>query len=1759
MRRKILLSVVALALIAAALTWQFTFAQAVKYSLHTFCKSSFNGCLQVDDMQLDRKSFVLHRPRVETGDGRGGGGLFAEAEKIVFDYAFHPWSLTLDVDVTIDQPNLEIGAHTDIPALIQKIKEQNSLLNIRPNIRMNQGKIVIHETQDLSQQRHTLYINCALNCREEYDGHIAMNFEGPEEERNSLSLSVRRNEEASFELEANLKQLDLATITRTMNQLHPSLKKWSIAQGFADGHVVVSRTHGKRMKAEGGAFLRDVVLNQTDCDFRARFGSLALEFLGKDSPDKRTLGTLSIGGESDLAFLQEGNPIWQLKNIAGGMRIEKHGNAKLKLSGDCSHKESDFGLQLRGAVQLFDDVQTFLNLSLETLHSDKNNALLEVNVKQINDIWNSAEFSVQRFGYREVQFIQEAMTRASKKSADYLVHNGAMDGEGIAYFKGSLLHTIKINKLETRGLVFDYFPYEISGSVGKIAGGGSINFTDEDFARGLNTDFAIEKGMLQFVGTDQALWQLSDINTNISFRDGTIQRSIVNGSFAGLQGTIEVDWLSPSDIIKVNFSGSLAGLHPLLPRRIQRGLQEKFANDHVAFNASLQNLEKGFHAEGIIEVQDLEGPKQEDIAFGFDIERLHPHIWHRSKPIDTEGLRWRRLGDQVLHAVMPALALPLLAVDSHRQKKEEGISGFIVRNGWLYAEGVPLEKYVAPFAFQSEEETGVGEPSITLTGRGNFHGAFDHTGLSISYKAWDVVLDSKNFRIGIDSIEQPLEDKTLAVHYIDFASGMHFGKIPILHGTYLDKNTGLLFNEVDTIMKLEGKQLHAAAIECFCQGIFFAGDINVDMSLPEKDAYDVEIIAHTMSGKVSQVRSFLSQCGNAEAQPDFPLEGDMMFRGDGGYLSFAIRPEETTTNMRVEAALSGGVISFAPLDLSLRELGMNLDYDQQKNRCVFSNIQGALLVGKPGHVDEYLFSGDQLAFSDCARCVGNFDLWVGDKKRDIVRLVGGVQGDSQGQRVKFELDKNLSHFGDVHPSNFSLVLKGWKEIENFELDLQLQLATLYGDLKRVSRSGLFFFPEELFVPADNLEKAKGEFSISMNYGSAKDAFLFNIVGKEIEWNSSVYNTLQLNGSVKDHIWSIDQFRVDDLSLAAELNRQADRWKINFLGLKKGESVVVGLEGEYLDDAHLLNAKVNLLEISLEHLKELSYCEEFASAYFPRGKLKGSGELRIEKQMHKFQYDGFFSMNAHGVQMKGISFADANDFSVHLISERGLNIRNIATKILPGLDGCPPINLQVEKIALGLHKDSQDYEGVRLNIPSRSLNWFAEEVHKIYPDAVSDESRDIIANLKKSGAVDTTLNIYCNGDGSSSFELALEDDTYRFADADHDVRDFTMQLNPRQFSMKTLYHFHNKTFWVHYLQPDREQQKGDIVFFDEKPKENESLIVKWETHPLHGFHICKAKGSFGGIQLNLEKDSQYAPDAHYSYLLGTAKYSIPKSLPFFTDDAMNSFMEQKIGGDVLFDGKIAVSKKATLPHKAKGGIESRDFGFRGYRFKQLTADVDYRSDFVRLTDVNLQDQAGCVAMPEVAFTALQDDSWWMNIPKTYVKKMRPSHLQEVDKPLQVDPLKTLIFNAIEISSLRGKLNDAASWMGTGLLKFSNPPRTNLQHTILALPHEIIMRLGLNPTVLTPVTGTIFFDISDRKVNFTKFKDIYSESKGSKFYLAGPPSTSYVDFDGNLNVNIRMKQYNLLFKLAELFIVSVKGNVQKPVYSLKQERSRNSKKM
>lgn len=96
--------------------------------------------------------------------------------------------------------------------------------------------------------------------------------------------------------------------------------------------------------------------------------------------------------------------------------------------------------------------------------------------------------------------------------------------------------------------------------------------------------------------------------------------------------------------------------------------------------------------------------------------------------------------------------------------------------------------------------------------------------------------------------------------------------------------------------------------------------------------------------------------------------------------------------------------------------------------------------------------------------------------------------------------------------------------------------------------------------------------------------------------------------------------------------------------------------------------------------------------------------------------------------------------------------------------------------------------------------------------------------------------------------------------------------------------------------------------------------------------------------------------------------------------------------------------------------------------------------------------------------------------------------------------------------------------------------------------MIKNLGLDPGLLTPISGEVDFEFQQGKCVITKLKNVRSEGGRSEFYLPSAPMTSYLDLNGNVFVDLKMKQ-NVVLNLTEPFTLSIRGTFKEPRYSLR----------
>jgi hypothetical protein len=224
----------------------------------------------------------------------------------------------------------------------------------------------------------------------------------------------------------------------------------------------------------------------------------------------------------------------------------------------------------------------------------------------------------------------------------------------------------------------------------------------------------------------------------------------------------------------------------------------------------------------------------------------------------------------------------------------------------------------------------------------------------------------------------------------------------------------------------------------------------------------------------------------------------------------------------------------------------------------------------------------------------------------------------------------------------------------------------------------------------------------------------------------------------------------------------------------------------------------------------------------------------------------------------------------------------------------------------------------------------------------------------------------------------------------------------------------------------------------------------------------------------------------------------------------------------------------------GDLTGKDAAIHTYQFQELHAHVDYTPTRFRLRNVTVQDPAGSFEIKECL--GVRTDAWNLSIPLLKGKDIKPSAVRRLDIPQK--ELKPLQIRYLMMTHVTGQLGDLKSFRGLGSLNFTH--RVKKEPSIFDIPLTLLKDLGLDLDLFTPVMGEVDLQLTAGKLFFTAMQNAFSEGKRSEFYLAEEPS--YIDLDGLLNLNLRMQQ-NVVLKLVEPFMITVRGTWEKPKYSLR----------
>lgn len=1070
-----------------------------------------------------------------------------------------------------------------------------------------------------------------------------------------------------------------------------------------------------------------------------------------------------------------------------------------------------------------------------------------------------------------------------------------------------------------------------------------------------------------------------------------------------------------------------------------------------------------------------------------------------------------------------------LSKESQSDSLFQDILHFFEYEAWqgkLEGHEISFEKVIQPF---------LPLQTIKIEGDLSFKGEFDRQGINLRYSSREISLSNKFFQLDLKDISK--NDHQLATHYFNFLEGTHEGTFFIENGNYIEKNSGLLFTEVQSQVNIKNKFISLPSVETYNNGIYFAGALNIDLSPPEKGFFNILIDLQAATGKASQVREMLSHFRKSFLNIPLPLEGQISLR-ESSRLQLNFFPDDYNLAAEIKGQLNDGTIKSENLSVAVQDINAKFDYIHGASLLDISDIQGAVFIGKGKKVEEYIFAGDFIRFSNCSKGIGDFDIWIGDRTRDILRLVGHTTPDGE-ENLNVSFDHEISHFGDVYPEVIRLNLKNWSTVQNLDLNFKFDLKQIANDLEGLVHFNFLGLPPVVLKHLKDLKKAEGLFNVSFNYNQ-EDSFLsYKLEGSDFNWQEKPFKYLCLNGKIHHQKWSIDQLTFGDFSLTGELIKKESDWKINHLGFRWKDAVLAGLQGAFFSEEKRLHTRFNLFDIDFLKLRD-SFLKNIFDLSKISGRLKGEGlcDFFFEESLDKCSYQGDFLIDASPFDYEKFKM-DAFKAKLKITSDEIVS-EDIETALLSSKNSTL-VPLKIKKLGYSIRENLLSLTETDFTLSKESWAEIIELFRENVPQLWTEDRDYFLKQIKLDNDIKGVLNIDKSGP-YTAFDVQIPEPSVLFDGKLYQINQLNLEWDPFDLFASFEYSDRKETYSCHI--------KGNNPNFDEgkaviKPKNkskaiDEALTIHWKIDHKLGLILEKIQGLLNGLSIELGDDHTTLNTHQWK---GCVNFDFSQFKNHLSEESQIGINRLQLGQGLSLNGQFALDKKIydgeTLLLKATGILTGYEFDLKSYKFSNLVGHLELSPGSLKLADLKIEDRAIKLYLQSLV---INDSKFYL--PTLLIHQFRPYLLRSNNEN---NYSKSLMIEAIEIDQFKGVLNQTESWTGKGHCTFTNYKKKNAQNILFAIPSEILTRLGLDLSLLNPVTGTILFEFAKDKVALRKFVDMYSEGKLSKFNLLDDEH-SYVDWEGGLNIQLRLKQNNMLLKLGEMFHFTIQGDLKKPTYNV-----------
>lgn len=983
---------------------------------------------------------------------------------------------------------------------------------------------------------------------------------------------------------------------------------------------------------------------------------------------------------------------------------------------------------------------------------------------------------------------------------------------------------------------------------------------------------------------------------------------------------------------------------------------------------------------------------------------------------------------------------------------------------------------------------------------------------------------------------EAVKERALDCHFrYDVATKKWSGLIPLRGAQLRETSFDLLFDALTTDLQLEDGMLFSDQLEASAHRVFLSGSICVDYT-PDTYAELNLSLAH-FEGSVSDVREFLHHFDLEDAQ-NFSLTGKVISDEQGMQLRAYFGSVNALLDWEVSLRLEGGTCAPSPW-IGCDQLAASLTYSKTREVLVCREVTGEVAL-KGGESPYCCHLNLPILTIDFTRDLGEFDFRLETACYDLCRFKGELKWSEEGLQVM--INPHLSHsFGAI--GNIStLQFDRAGALTRFDLAASLSALDVYHHLEFLSYAGV------IPIKPTWLEKLQsphfeGELAVAWHYHSGEEELSFVAQAEKLVLGQLHLGPFDIGGSRSGNCFTLEHCRVGSATLTATMEKEEKNWIIPHIHLLLGKrSILQVSSGKWDQENRQLQLPLQKLEIDIPSLARIFAFDPYNLSQLFLGPLSARGNVDIDfsQGIKKGRFDCMLDVNTTQVDQDALCLKSEQSFHLTFSACEGLAL---------------------EKGSFYLFHPDRDLIWAKCSFDRLTFlpvlgEWRGAAIHVVIPPEMADflaktaplshkiveESQVFPASFEWTNQIEASFN-FTKG---KQLKLLgrLAEGYYRLGKHLWECHDCFFSYLDRKLTFRTQTHYRSLPFEVGLELAFSPQLNAQLTVWEISPDGPlpRPLTIETGWNAQEGFFIQKLSGKSCGLDFSFHHNPK-ASLLNQMVLTGQVKIDVPALVAILPEKFQRAARDFGIGNGYELSGDFVVSKEELDRSHFVGYLKGKSFELLGSELETLLSEITIYPHQVEFTDFSVSDEAGICVAKHIRLEKYPDKQWSFSIPRLLIQDFRPSLLKKTGT--YRGRIKPLTIRKLNGYHLRGVLDDPGTWTGRGALYFINTFKRH--YNLLDIPFEIIGRLGLDMGLLIPVRGELKYCVADGKIAFTELSNSYSENKLSQFFLSST-RPSYIDFDGNIDVNIRMKQYVLL-KFTELFTLSITGSFDSLRYSLR----------